>query len=198
MGIPGITGAYRFYGTGLYSRIGSIREKEKAEPFSDGRKQPGDRLVLSPAAEQAGVEKDAAELVQSEEDRLLGEELAQAVREAEAESKEKTNTANPEEIEEEPPKSERQGGAVAFNAAKRARQLAAASSRAQVQTVLSLLNQDLADCKYGLENGLCDQAEVDKVKAMLQRAQQRMSEVSQNEEQEQTGGFDAFAIASLM
>ena len=44
--------------------------------------------------------------------------------------------------------------------------------------VLSLLKQDLADCENGLANDMCDENEVRKVRAMLQKAQERMSEVS--------------------
>lgn len=151
----------------------------------------GDRIVLSQGSVQQGLSS-------AEENRQLAKELIQAVQAAKTKAEENLEAAEPKKMQEEEQESERQSGAVAFNAAKRARQLAAASSRAQVQAVLSLLRQDLDDCKYGLENGMCDQAEVDKVKAMIQQAQRRMSEVSGNSEEEQEGGFDAFAIASLM
>ena len=58
--------------------------------------------------------------------------------------------------------------------------------------VLSLLKQDLADCENGLANDMCDENEVRKVRAMLQKAQERMSEVSgkgQEQEEESQGSF---------
>ncbi|MCM1157545.1 MAG: hypothetical protein NC300_08210 [Bacteroidales bacterium] len=70
------------------------------------------------------------------------------------------------------------GGSVAFNEAKRARQLAAAKSVADVQAVMALLNKDLSDCQSGLQSGMCDENEVRKVKAMIAQANKRMSELS--------------------
>ena len=89
-------------------------------------------------------------------------------------------------------------GSVAFNAGKRARQLAAAKTPAQVQVVLSLLSKDLTDCEAGLTKGMCDDNEVAKVKAMIQRAEQRMSEVSAAQNSEQGEGIDGFMINMLM
>ena len=45
---------------------------------------------------------------------------------------------------------------------------------------------------------MCDEKEVQKVLAMLQQAQKRISEVSQADGEEENQGFDAFAIASLL
>lgn len=92
----------------------------------------------------------------------------------------------------EVPEEEKPSGKVAFNQEKRSRQLASAKTAAQVQVVLSLLKQDLADCENGLANDMCDENEVRKVKAMLQKAQERMSEVSgkgQEQEEESQGSF---------
>lgn len=74
------------------------------------------------------------------------------------------------------------GGSVGFNEGKRARQLAAAKTIENVQMVMSILQTDLADCQEGLENGMCDENEVNKVKAMIAKAQQRLAEVSGNED----------------
>lgn len=93
--------------------------------------------------------------------------------------------------------SEKQSGKVAVNEGKRIRQIAAAQSRGQVQQVLALLQQDLSDCKAGLEKGWCDESEIAKVEALISRAKARMSEVPQ-ESAENQGGLDAFAMASLM
>lgn len=61
---------------------------------------------------------------------------------------------------------------------------------------LALLQKDLSDCKAGLEKGWCDESEIAKVEALMNRAKARMSEVPQEAEQE--GGLDEFAMASLM
>ena len=92
----------------------------------------------------------------------------------------------------EVPEEEKPSGKVAFNQEKRSRQLASAKTAAQVQVVLSLLKQDLADCENGLANDMCDENEVRKVRAMLQKAKERMSEVSgkgQEQEEESQGSF---------
>jgi len=71
---------------------------------------------------------------------------------------------------------------VTFNESKRARQLAAAQSVEDVQAVLNLLDTDLQECEEGLRNNFCDEDEVKKVKAMIERAKQRLSEVEKNPE----------------
>lgn len=90
-------------------------------------------------------------------------------------------------------------GAVAFNEAKRARQLAAAKSMTDVRVVMSLLTKDLSDCQNGLATGMCDENEVNKVKAMIQRAAKRMSEVSaKGDVAQEKNGFDTFSINMLL
>lgn len=102
------------------------------------------------------------------------------------------------EADTDSPDSEERSGKVGFNGGKRARQLAAASTPEQVQMVIDLLNKDLDDCEAGLKQGMCDENEVAKVKAMLQKARQRMTEVSGQEPKEEGQGIDAFAMASLI
>ena len=75
---------------------------------------------------------------------------------------------------------ESSGGKVAFNESKRARQLAAAQSVADVQALMNLLQTDLEECEEGLKNNFCDETEVEKVKKMIERAKQRMGEVEKN------------------
>lgn len=101
------------------------------------------------------------------------------------------------EEQDETASSEKQGGKVAVNEGKRLRQIAAAKSRGQIQQVLALLQKDLSDCKAGLEKGWCDESEIAKVEALISRAKERMSQVPQ-ESQENQGGLDEFAMASLM
>lgn len=95
-----------------------------------------------------------------------------------------------------PAEEEKKSGKVAFNQGKRARQLAAAKTPSQVQIVISLLKQDLSDCEAGLESGMCDENEVEKVKAMMAKAMERLSEVSGKEQEEE--GPDTFLINMLM
>jgi len=54
----------------------------------------------------------------------------------------------------------------------------------------------MADCKAGLEKGLCDEAEIAKVQALLQSAQARLSQVPQQAEEEL--GISEFELAGLM
>ena len=70
---------------------------------------------------------------------------------------------------------------VTFNESKRAAQLAAAKSVADIQKLMKILQDDLDDCKAGLQNNMCDEAEVEKVKKMIERAQSRMNELSATE-----------------
>ncbi|WP_286153180.1 DUF3879 family protein [Sporofaciens musculi] len=93
--------------------------------------------------------------------------------------------------------SEKRSGRVAFNQGKRARQLASAKNASQVQMVIGLLKKDLSDCENGVANNMCDENEVAKVKAMLQKAMERLSEVANVSEEEQKGG-DSFLINMLM
>ena len=71
---------------------------------------------------------------------------------------------------------------VTFNESKRARQLAAAQSKKDVQALLNLLQVDLEQCEEGLQNNWCDEAEVEKVKNMIERATQRMNELKDTDE----------------
>ena len=51
---------------------------------------------------------------------------------------------------------EKVNGKVAFNADKRTRQLAAATSKSQVRAILNLLQNDLEQFKDGVKNQMCD------------------------------------------
>ena len=169
------------------------------------------RIYVGNTAEQAASEKpsqvtaSSAEaqdrLEISEEGRKAAGQMEDSELEAELNEIEDTKPETEEEVKQESDTdsvdSEKQSGKVGFNEGKRARQLAAASTPEQVQMVIEMLNQDLDDCEAGLKQGMCDENEVAKVKAMLQRAHQRVNEVS-GQEKEEGQGIDAFAIASLM
>ena len=90
------------------------------------------------------------------------------------------------------------GGSVTFNEAKRARQLAAAKMPENVRMVLGLLAKDLSDCENGLKNGMCDEDEVAKVRAMIAKANQRMREVSSLENTDKKEEVDTFSINLLL
>ena len=99
-----------------------------------------------------------------------------------------------EEAEGESTKS---GGCVGINAAKLARMLAAAKTRAQVQAVLAKIQADLKECDAGREQGLdVDEASVEAAEHLLQEAKSRMGQAENREatpEEEM-----ASALASLM
>lgn len=109
------------------------------------------------------------------------------------------NSAQAQETAENIPEtSENEGGKVAVNVGKRMRQIAAAADRSQLQQVMELLKVDMADCKAGLEKGWCDEAEIAKVESLIARVKEKMSQVPKESDNENTGGLDAFAVASLM
>lgn len=119
--------------------------------------------------------------------------MEKARREKEAQSP----SANAEDDSKEV--SESQGGKVAVNEGKRARQIAAAATKEQVQQVLALLQKDMSDCKAGLEQGMCDETEIAKVEALLSKAKARLSQVPNEADLEDPqAGLSAFEMASLM
>lgn len=95
---------------------------------------------------------------------------------------------------------EAQGGSVTFNEAKRARMLAAAKTTDDIQTLMSLLSEDLSDCKAGVSKGWCDDSEVAKVEAMIRRAQSRMAQLAgdNGNEQEDQAASNGFMLNMLM
>ena len=72
---------------------------------------------------------------------------------------------------------EKPKGKVGFNDGKRARQLAAAETKDEVRAILELLQNDLKECKEGVQNNMCTEDEVKKVEAMIERANKRLNEV---------------------
>ena len=69
---------------------------------------------------------------------------------------------------------------VTFNESKRVRQLAAAQTVEDVQSLLNLLQEDLNECEDGVKNNFCDEDEVKKVKKMIERAEKKLNEVKKN------------------
>lgn len=63
---------------------------------------------------------------------------------------------------------------VAVNEGKRRRQIAAAATRNDMQAVLAILEQDLQEVENGLKQNMCDEAEVAKVKQLIEAARERL------------------------
>ena len=86
---------------------------------------------------------------------------------------------------------------IGINAGKLARKLAAAKTKAQVQMVIAEVQQDLAECEAGRENGaIVDENSVQAAQEVLNQANQRLNEVDDCEatpEEEM-----AFSLAGLM
>ena len=82
---------------------------------------------------------------------------------------------------------------VTFNEAKRARQLSAAKNFKDIQALMNLLQTDLSECEEGLKNNWCDEAEVKKVKKMIERAKQKMNELKKSDG-EQENNFSTMDI----
>ncbi|WP_049895555.1 hypothetical protein [Oribacterium sp. NK2B42] len=73
------------------------------------------------------------------------------------------------------------GKSVSVNEQKRRRQIAAAATRGDMQAIIALLEQDLQEVEAGLEENACDEREVEKVKALLSEAKQKMSSLPDRE-----------------
>lgn len=70
------------------------------------------------------------------------------------------------------------GGSVAFPEGKRRAQISCAISKSDIQSVMGLLINDLAECENGVKNGLCDETEVQKVKAVIQAAEEKQRQLN--------------------
>ena len=90
------------------------------------------------------------------------------------------------------------GSKVAVNEEKRLRQIASAKTVSDVQMVISLLQKDLSDCQAGLRSGACDENEVKKVKALIAKAQQKMTEVQDGDSDKDEDEVDVFSMNMLM
>ncbi|MBE6095562.1 MAG: hypothetical protein E7199_08885 [Schwartzia succinivorans] len=91
------------------------------------------------------------------------------------------------------------GGRVGFNGEKRARQIAAAQTQGDLETVMRLLQVDLEQIEAGLKQNMCDEAEVQKVKDMIAQAEQRKSELGDTSDKENDPAAKAaFAVNMLI
>ena len=88
---------------------------------------------------------------------------------------------------------------VTFNGEKRARQIAAAQTQGDLETVMRLLQVDLEQCEAGCRNNACDEAEVQKVKDMIAQAEQRKGELGDTSGKENDPAAKAaFAVNMLI
>lgn len=185
-----VSGLNNIYGNGADRGIFCVktletRKKEEKIVFTEKKTETG-----------GGQTEDRVEI--SPEGRLSAEQ-EQKMQETDYLAVEVQEGKDGLEVQDGEDTSEKQSGKVAVNVGKRARQIAAAKSRGQIQQVLALLQKDLADCKAGLEKGWCDESEIAKVDALMNSAKARLSEVPQESDQEKGGGgLDEFAMASLM
>ena len=88
---------------------------------------------------------------------------------------------------------------VTFNGEKRARQIAAAQTQGDLETVMRLLQVDLEQCEAGCKNNACDETEVQKVKDMIAQAEQRKGELGDTSDKENDPAAKAaFAVNMLI
>ncbi|SEH25565.1 DUF6033 family protein [Selenomonas sp. KH1T6] len=66
---------------------------------------------------------------------------------------------------------------VSINEDKRRRQIAAAATKEDMQSVIALLEEDLQQVEDGLKQNMCDEAEVAKAKKLLELAKERMAKL---------------------
>ncbi len=64
---------------------------------------------------------------------------------------------------------------IGFNGEKIKRQMAAAATQSDMKAVLALLEQDIKELEDGLKNNMCDEAEVEKAKKLLEQAKEKMA-----------------------
>ena len=76
---------------------------------------------------------------------------------------------------------ETSGGKVSVNEEKSRRQIAAAATRGDMRRVLALLEQDLQEVEEGLKQNMCAEAEVEKVKKLIDDAKAQMAKLPDRE-----------------
>lgn len=144
----------------------------------------------------SSVKQGEAGEIDPVEHTVLEEESETLIESIEGEVAEET-TGDLQEDVEETPGATSSSGSIGINAGKLARKLAAAKTRAQVQAVISEIQQDLKECEAGEAQGMTvDEASVQAAELLLNQAHQRMGEAVGREatpEEEM-----AFALAGLM
>ena len=114
----------------------------------------------------------------------------------EEETKTEENVESKEAEEASAKESESVSGSIGVNAGKLARKIAAAKTTEQLRTVIAEIESDVSEVKDGIEKGLCDQTELDKLKILMSMAQGRMGQVEDREATPEEENM--FLMASLM
>ena len=92
--------------------------------------------------------------------------------------------------------SETISGRIGVNVGKTSRKIAAAMTKTQLRAVMSEIAGDMKEVQGGIEKGLCDETELDKVNLLMTMAENRMGQVEDRKPtpEEET----IFSMASLM
>jgi len=102
----------------------------------------------------------------------------------------------PEETENETEESVTVSRKIGVNVGKTARKIAAAKTKDQLRSVIAEIKSDMQEVEAGIENGWCDESEMEKVMSLMDMAQKRMGEVEDREATPEEESM--FALASLM
>ena len=181
--------------TSISVRKDELNEKLRAEAMENTEKmiervREKNKEAADKLEELLNKAEETGELVLGDEDMRWFSSAAKTL-----EALQKTDGAD--SGEESGINAEQKKGKVGINAAKLARMLAAAKTRAQVRAVISQIQADLKECDTGKAQGFdVDEASVDAAKSLLQDAQSRMGQAENREatpEEEM-----ASALASLM
>lgn len=197
---------YGNQGYDTISALNHLEKKEKSGKLSDLAAATDevtaaktDSVEISPEGRLAVEQNRETQALAGQEKKTSEDDgLEEKMSKAAGQEEEAQETAGPDAPPENASDSDSPSGKVAVNEGKRARQIAAAKNQAQIQQVLALLHKDLSDCKAGKQKGWCDDSEIAKVEALIVKAQSRISQVPQKSAENDQGGLDAFAMASLM
>lgn len=184
----------------IYDNIDPAKSAAKERKTAAVQKETEKRLQK--IKEKKKAEKKRAEAKKKEKiSKQKAEEKQQAEKEKAADSEKNVKGYQDSQLpkgKDGDKEDEKYGERVGVNEGKRMRQIASAKSPDNIQVVMGLLAQDLSDCQAGLERGACDESEIDKVKALMQKAQQKMGELMGGGKKEEETGFDSFSINMLM
>lgn len=173
---------------------------EKQNKKTEQTKSEFQKETINISTNTADSEKTGVLLSISEEAKLCqkAEETTEEAKlcQSEENPEEQEETEETKETKEESTETQEQKGKIGVNAGKRARQIAAAKTQAQLRSVIDLLMTDLQECEAGLKEGMCDEAEIEKVKALIGQAQGRMGQVRGDDATPQEEM--AFSMASLL
>ena len=114
--------------------------------------------------------------------------------EEDVKTEETVETENAEDASDK--ESETVSRSIGVNVGKTARKIAAAKTTSQLRAVIAEIKNDMQEVKEGIENGWCDEAEMEKVNSLMAQAQNRMGQVEDREATPEEENM--FALASLM